>query len=94
MNATNKITLGKFEVGQTVKPSNVNSYASERRGKVVEVTETRIRVLWEKQANGVMGKRTWMKPASLIQCVGTAPRVGTAPQEAVGPGGWLLDTAE
>lgn len=82
-----KITLGKFEVGQAVRPKDAKGYGGNRRGTVVEVTPDRVRVLWEKQANGVIGKRTWMQPDRLVQIV-------AAEQPAVGPGGWVLDTNE
>lgn len=80
------ITLGKFEEGQTVRPANKHAYASDRIGTVVQVTPTKIRVLWGKQANGVAAKRTWVNRKSLVQVVAAEP------QPAVGPGGWLLDT--
>lgn len=78
----------KFRIGDRVKPANAKSYASDRRGVVVEVTDSRVRVQWEKQANGVAAKRTWMQPKSLMLVVTAGP------QPAVGPGGWCLDTSE
>ena len=75
---------GRFEVGQAVQPKDTKGYGGNRRGTVVEVTPTRVRVLWEKHANGVAGKRTWMQPE----------RLAHAEQPAVGPGGWVLDTNE
>lgn len=71
------ITLGKFEVGQTVKRKG-----GEQKGKVIETAPSRIasvRVLWGT-------RRTWCKPADLVQVLALAG------QAAVGPGGWLLDT--
>ena len=62
------VTLGKFEVGQEVRMKNRKSYGGERSGRVVEVTPTRIRVLWEAR-NGVGAKRTWMAPKSLVQVI-------------------------
>jgi hypothetical protein len=84
-----KVTLGVFEVGQTVRPRDEKGYGGNRRGKVVEVSGDRVRVLWEKQANGVIGKRTWMQKGRLVQVVEASDD-----RPAVGPGGWCLDTTE
>lgn len=81
----------QFKIGDRVKPKS--GYASDRRGEVVEVTPTRVRVKWEKQTNGVIGKRTWMAPKSLMLVI-TVPDPFPEPQPAVGPGGWILDTDE
>ncbi len=61
-----------FTIGDFVKPKNANDYAGNRRGQVVEVTAGRVRVLWEKQANGVAAKRTWMRPEKLVKAEGGA----------------------
>lgn len=62
------VTLGKFEVGQEVRMKNRKAYGGERSGRVVEVTATRVRVLWEARG-GIIAKRTWMAPKSLVQVV-------------------------
>ncbi len=81
-----KIILGQFEVGQTVKIKTENAFsASRRRGTVIEISADRCRVQWEPQSNGVKAKKTWMNKKSLIQVI-------TTTQPAVGSGGWLLNT--
>lgn len=61
-------TLGKFEVGQEVRLKNRKAYGGLRTGHVVEVTPTRIRVLWD-ALDGVTAKRTWMAPKALVQVI-------------------------
>jgi len=60
-----------FRVGQTVK--NTRDHSSYARiGEVVEVSEARVRVLWNRYANGNEmrdPKRTWVSPKALILVV-------------------------
>lgn len=60
-----------FRVGQIVKNTRDRSdYA--RIGEVVEVSESRVRVLWTRYVNGNEmrdPKRTWMSPKALVLVV-------------------------
>jgi len=59
-----------FKVGDAVRPKNTTSYRGERRGRVVELSGERVRVLWEANpslgGNQGLAKRTWFAQERLM----------------------------
>lgn len=80
-----KVTLGVYNPGDMVAQDR--GWKGTRRGTVVVVKGTgkdaRVKVAWQ------TGGETWVGAGSLMHRI-----TATDDRPAVGPGGWLLDTAE